>query len=183
MMLTTRCPVLMKHSISSKWTTGWLQIEYSIFFRAKSAMKRNDSWSRVFSFHYIDSFKSQCIYFNTVIKRIPRLAEANIRHIGEYVLIIVNWLAHYSIPILPRLKPHNPIDGRGVARSVKKSWSWTSTWRETVRIWVLCAVAVCFQKGLLGSEWFWGHATYKEKQSGSKQHLKIKLVKEDNLIL
>ena len=52
------------------------------------------------------------------IKRIPRLAEANIRHIGEYVLIIVNWLAHYSIPILPRLKPHNAIDGWGVARSV-----------------------------------------------------------------
>ena len=43
--LTAHRPMLMKHYISSKWTTGWLQIEYSLFFhgQAKSAMKRNDS--------------------------------------------------------------------------------------------------------------------------------------------
>ena len=43
--LTAHCPMLMKHSISYKWTTGWLQIECSLFFRgqAKRAMKRNNS--------------------------------------------------------------------------------------------------------------------------------------------
>ena len=68
--------------------------------------------------------RSNCVtrQFNILdIKQ--QLTKSNIRHIGEYVLIIVNWLAHYGIPILPRLKPHNPIDGWGVAWSVKKSWS------------------------------------------------------------
>ena len=52
MRLTARCSVRMKHSISSKWTTGCLQIEYTLFLRgrAKSAKEMKDD--HVY-FHFI----------------------------------------------------------------------------------------------------------------------------------